>query len=55
MKILSVYTPAAILTGFIIPIALTMYFGEEFWPALYVNIFRYTLLLHIVWSINRYD
>lgn len=41
------------LVCFLLPMLLSVYFfGENFWTALFVNMARYMLTLHITWSIN---
>lgn len=46
------YTPLYAFFCYIFPIALMCYFGESFTVAWNLNMFRYMVVLHIVWSLN---
>lgn len=47
-----VYSPAAFILTFVIPIAINYLLGEDPLRALNANVFRYTFGLHMVWLVN---
>lgn len=47
-----IYTPAAFILTFVMPITLSYYLGEDAFRALNANILRYTISLHVVWLVN---
>jgi stearoyl-CoA desaturase (delta-9 desaturase) len=46
------YIPLALFFGFFLPNFLVMWYGEPFVNAWHGNIFRYLVVLHMVWCIN---
>lgn len=48
----SIYSPAAFILTFLIPITIHYFLGEDLFRAINWNILRYTFGLHMVWLVN---
>lgn len=50
--VIRVYTPAAFILSYVIPISVHYFLGEDPFRALNFNVLRYTFGLHMVWLVN---